>query len=339
MMCLRIFLLIILTPFLADNAKAHQFAPSLLKVIQVQPNEYSVVWKTPARGLGRIPLRPVMPEDCEVVGESPVIREGAGMVSRWKLRCRETEKGLVGQTLGVTGLAANQASVMAMVTLLDGRHLQQVLNMEVPEFIVPAAPRPDKVISEYSILGIKHILGGLDHLLFVFGLLLLVGGSTRLLWTITAFTVGHSITLALVSLGLFSYPVALMELAIALSIFFLALELAQGDQGRGRSAWWPRFRDHPWRLAGCFGLLHGMGFAGALSAIGLPQGNVLPALLSFNIGIEAGQIAFVIAVIAAWRIFRHLLSIDFDRLLPVPAYLLGGMSAMWCIERGMEVLF
>ena len=158
------------------------------------------------------------------------------------------------------------------------------------------------------------------------------------MWTITAFTVGHSITLAMVTLGLFDYPVSLIELAIALSIFVLALELIHGNHIDHRTNWHNILRNHPWWLAGGFGLLHGMGFAGALSEIGLPQGNVPLALLSFNVGIEAGQIAFVLVLLSAWWVIKRYVSDNFDRLLPVPVYALGGLSAMWCIERGMEVL-
>ena len=201
-------------------------------------------------------------------------------------------------------------------------------------------------MSEYSVLGAEHIWGGIDHLMFVFGLLLLVGGGARLLWTITAFTVGHSITLALVTLGYLEYPVSLIEFVIALSIFVLALELTRGEPA-GPHQHLSLFKRHPWWLAGGFGLLHGMGFAGALADIGLPQNNVPLALLFFNIGIEVGQIVFVLLAIGAGWLFKVALgtsllndrfTIRRKRLLLIPVYLLGGISAMWCIERGIEVL-
>jgi uncharacterized membrane protein len=186
-------------------------------------------------------------------------------------------------------------------------------------------------MTDYSLLGMEHIWGGLDHLLFVFGLLLLVGGGTRLLWTITAFTVGHSITLSLVTLGYFDYPVALVEFVIALSIFVLAVELTRASK---HDILWR----NPWWLAGGFGLLHGMGFAGALAETGLPQDNVPLALLFFNVGIEIGQIAFILAVLGVWVLIRKPLAAWQDRLLPIPIYVLGSLSAMWCIERGLEAL-
>ena len=162
----------------------------------------------------------------------------------------------------------------------------------------------------------------------------------RLLWTITAFTVGHSITLAVVTLGLITYPVALIEFTIALSIFVLALELTRKDNTKESRGLFSRY---PWFVAGGFGLLHGMGFAGALAEIGLPQNNVPLALLFFNIGIEIGQIAFVLLVLCVWWLIKWLLkqmrgSINKEKLLPIPVYLLGGLSAMWCIERGLELI-
>ncbi|MEH6593157.1 MAG: HupE/UreJ family protein [Halioglobus sp.] len=328
----RIALSLMLLSLFAQPALAHRFAPSLLKVVETSAQQYNVVWKTPAQGTSSTPLRPVWPGDCEVISSSPPQQEGTGKVSGWQLRCDQLgESGLVGETLAVTGLGANQASAMVMLSLLDGRNYQQVLNAESPDFVVPAEPGQGQVMSKYSVLGMEHIWSGIDHLMFVFGLLLLVGGGSRLLWTITAFTVGHSITLSMVTLGLFDYPVALVEFMIALSIFVLALELARKNKGG-------LFRRYPWLMAGGFGLLHGMGFAGALAEAGLPQDSVPLALLFFNVGIEIGQIAFIAVILGIWWLLKRPLAPVQERLLPVPVYVLGGLSAMWCIERGLEVL-
>ena len=329
---LRQLALLALGLFLVQAAEAHRFAPSLLKVTEIADQQYAVVWKTPAQGTSSTPLRPQWPESCEITNSSPPQMEGTGRVNSWQMRCDQLgEDGLVGETLGVDGLGPNQASALVMVSLLDGRNYQQVLDAGQTEFVIPAESSAGEVVGDYSLLGMEHIWGGMDHLLFVFGLLLLVGGGTRLLWTITAFTVGHSITLSLVTLGYFDYPVALVEFAIALSIFVLAVELT-------------RIRKHdmlwrnPWWLAGGFGLLHGMGFAGALAETGLPQDNLPLALLFFNVGIEVGQIAFILVVLAIWYLIRKPLASWQDRLMPVPVYVLGSLSAMWCIERGIEVL-
>ncbi|MDB2554469.1 HupE/UreJ family protein [Porticoccaceae bacterium] len=260
--------------------------------------------------------------------------EGTGIVSSWQLVCHPSyEQGLVGQVLGVSGLGVNQVSTMVILNLRDGRHYQQILTAETPQFRVPLEPAQGQVMTEYSVLGGEHIWGGIDHLMFVFGLLLLigVGAGWRLIGTITAFTLGHSISLSLVTLGFLSYSVPLVEFTIALSIFILALDLARGDKGG-------LFRRYPWWLAGGFGLLHGMGFAGALAEVGLPQGSVPLALLFFNIGIELGQIAFILLLLGAWQLVKRPLSGWQQRLLPVPVYALGGLSAMWCIERGLLLL-
>jgi hydrogenase/urease accessory protein HupE len=326
---LRLPLLLALL-WLALPAQAHRFAPSLLKVTEIGPGQYSAVWKTPLQATSSVPMHPQWPADCPASAQGPEQIEGTGRVSRWLLQCSAAAGGgLVGQSLGVTALGANQASAMVMVELLDGRRYQQVLNADKPAFVVPAEPGATQVMTDYTVLGIEHIWGGVDHLLFVFGLILLVGGGRRLLWTITAFTAGHSITLSLAALGYIRYPVALIEFTIALSIFVLAVALTS------RSG---VLRRHPWWLAGGFGLLHGMGFAGALAATGLPQDNVPLALLFFNIGIELGQVAFILLVLLVWMFLRRPLEPWERRLMPVPVYVLGALSAMWCIQRGLEVI-
>ncbi len=332
MRALKMLLCLMLGMSLAQAAFGHRFAPSLLKISELGPEQFNVVWKTPVQATSNIPLRPTWPASCEISQASEPRVEGTGRVSSFQLQCAGLgADGLVGETLGVEALGANQASAMLMISLLDGRQYQAVLNAEQPSFTVPAEPGTGEVMGDYSLLGMEHIWGGMDHLLFVFGLLLLVGGGTRLLWTITAFTVGHSITLSLVTLGFFDYPVALVEFAIALSIFVLAVELTRVER---HDVLWR----NPWWLAGGFGLLHGMGFAGALAETGLPQDNVPLALLFFNIGIEVGQLTFIFAALALWWLVRRPLAPWQDRLLPVPVYVLGALSAMWCIERGLEVL-
>jgi hydrogenase/urease accessory protein HupE len=316
--------------WLALPAQAHRFAPSLLKVTEIGENHYNVVWKTPLQAVSALPMEPQWPAGCQASSLGVPQAEGTGRVSRWQLRCTGLgADGLVGESLGVSALGANQASAMVMVALQDGRQYQQVLSADKPAFVVPAEPGAARVMSDYTVLGIEHIWGGVDHLLFVFGLILLVGGGRRLLWTITAFTVGHSITLSLAALGYIRYPVSLIEFTIALSICVLAVALTHRGGLLSR---------HPWWLAGGFGLLHGMGFAGALAETGLPQDNVPLALLFFNVGIELGQVAFILLVLLVWLFLRKPLAPWQRRLIPVPVYVLGSLSAMWCIQRGLEVI-
>ncbi len=310
-------------------AQAHRFAPSLLKMFEVGGDQYQVVWKTPAQKTSNVPLLPVFPQNCSVESGDAGSMEGTGVVSSLKLQCLG---GLLGQEVAITGLQENQASVLFSLETTDGYYYQTLLNEEQVSFIVPAEPTAIQVMQEYLWLGAEHIWGGIDHLMFVFGLLLLVGWGKRLVWTITAFTLGHSVTLSLVTLGFLEYPVALVEFTIALSIFVLAVDLARRD-GAGL------FRKYPWGLAGGFGLLHGMGFAGALAEVGLPQSEVPLALLFFNVGIELGQLAFIFAIVALWYAMRRLLRQPQweEQLLPLPVYVLGALSAMWCIERALEL--
>ena len=172
----RVLLLAISSLLLALPAQAHRFAPSLLKVTEVSGGQYNLVWKTPVQQSSSIPLRPQWPEACEVASANPPQVEGTGRVFSWQLACDLGAAGFVGQELGISGLAANQASAMVMVSLLDGRNYQEVLNAEQTSFIVPEEPGAGEVMTDYSVLGIEHIWSGIDHLLFVFGLLLLVGG-------------------------------------------------------------------------------------------------------------------------------------------------------------------
>lgn len=341
----RIIASLLFSLMLVSTAQAHMFAPSLLKIVETEPQLYRVVWKTPSKIASSTPLLPGWPHGCALSAQSPALREGTGIITSWIMDCKELgSTGLVGQKLSISGLAENQASALVILELQDGRHYQSVLNGDNQDFVVPAlvpaAPEQSGIMKDYSVLGFEHIWSGLDHLMFVFGLLLLVGVGSQLIWTITAFTVGHSITLALITLGLLSYPVALIEFAIALSIFVLALELAKKGEPAGKPGLINRF---PWLMAGGFGLLHGMGFAGALVEIGLPQNHVLLALLFFNIGIEVGQIVFVLVLVCTWWLVRTALKYlkaeaAQKQLLPIPVYLLGGLAAMWCIERGIELI-
>ena len=322
------FVGLVLGVLLATDAAAHRFAPSLLEVQQLSETAFSVSWKTPIQKVSDTPIEPRLPDQCEMTSTSPWLQEGTGALMQMQLECPE---GLIGQTLAVAGLGENQSSALLRVHLADGIFHQAVFTASEPEFVVPKEGSAGSVALDYSWLGAEHIWAGPDHLLFVMGLLLLVGWNRRLVYTVTAFTLGHSVTLALVTLGVFDYPVSLVEFMIALSIFVLAVELARDDGG---GALWRQ----PWWLAGAFGLLHGMGFAGALAETGLPQSNVPLALLFFNIGIELGQLAFIAVLVALAGAARAALGARVLVMRPLPVYVLGALSAMWCIERGLEVL-
>ncbi len=311
----------------AIDVAAHRFAPSLLEVTQLSSTTFNATWKTPLQKVSVTPIEPRFPASCQITSTSPWVQEGTGELKQIQLVC---PTGLVGETVSVWGLGQNQASALLRITLADDIFHQAVLTATEPDFVVPEEGSVGRVALDYTSLGAEHIWAGPDHLFFVMGLLLLVGWNRRLIYTVTAFTLGHSVTLAMVTFGLFDYPVSLVEFMIALSIFVLAVELARGSAG----ALWRQ----PWWLAGGFGLLHGMGFAGALADTGLPQSNVPLALLFFNVGIELGQLVFIALLVLLAAIGSRLIGERTAALRPLPVYVLGALSAMWCIERGLEVL-
>ena len=325
---MRVWLFLVVA-LVCSGASAHRFAPSLLEIRQLSESTFSATWKTPIQKVSAVSMEPVFPADCEITSASPWIQEGTGVLMQMEITCAE---GLVGKTLSVSGLADNQSSALLRLNLAEDIFHQAVFTATEPQFVVPAEGTAGNITQDYIQLGAEHIWEGPDHLLFVMGLLLLVGWNRRLILTVTAFTLGHSVTLAMVTLGVFDYPVTLVEFMIALSIYVLAVELARADGG---GALWRQ----PWWLAAGFGLLHGMGFAGALAETGLPQSNVPLALLAFNIGIELGQLAFIALLVLLFAVGAklgggHRITV----LRPLPIFALGGLSAMWCIERGLEAL-
>ena len=314
-----------LTLLASAPAAAHMLAPSLLQVRELDPGRLEVEWRMPIVGTPGADLRPVLPVGCLPTGEPSISRIDAALVTRWSVAC--SAPGLVGRRFTVAGIVENRADALLRIELADGRQLRTVLGAEQPEFVVPARQRALDVAASYLRLGIEHILTGSDHLLFVLGLCLLVAGRRLLLWTLTAFTAGHSVTLSLAALGFVHVPQAPAEAAIAVTIFILARELARPPAAPSL------LRRRPWAMAALFGLLHGLGFAGALADIGLPAGDIPLALFSFNVGIEIGQIAFVLVVVLVRSLLRRLSLRDGIASRLVPAYAIGGLSAFWIFER------
>jgi hydrogenase/urease accessory protein HupE len=240
--------------------------------------------------------------------------------------------GLTGGTIHIAGLTATMTDVLVRLERRDGTTQVTRLTPSAPSFVVEAAPRAMQVAATYLILGVEHILLGIDHLLFVLALLILVKGTRRLLATVTAFTVAHSLTLAGATLGFVHMPGPPVEAAIALSIVFVAAEIVHS--GQGMKGLTERF---PWIVAFTFGLLHGFGFASALSEVGLPQTAIPVALLFFNVGVEIGQllfIAFVFAVIATARqVMRRFAVSQPTWTWRVPPYAIGSVAAFWAVQR------
>lgn len=305
---------------------AHESRPAFLDVRELSVGRYEVVWKRPMRGDYVIGFTVGWPDGCAptVTNENQV--PGAN-ITRILLDCGEA--GLIGRTIAINRLPETSAEVLVRVEFADGTNQTKLLRPASPFMIVEGPIGAFAVGAEYLRLGFDHILAGFDHLLFVLGLTLIVGGGWKLVKTITAFTVAHSITLALSTLGLVRVSQTPVEAAIALSIVFLARELSVMKQGR------PGLTSRaPWLVAFIFGLLHGLGFAGALREIGLPQGDIPLALLAFNLGVEAGQLAFVGVVLAVMWLGRR----AYSAMLPrwsgqVPAYVIGTIAAFWTLER------
>ena len=305
--------------------RAHPLAPSLLEAVETAPGIVRLRWKTPSKRVPGSRLAPVLPSDCHVEGDPVTTIGPTDVVTEWDLRCPAGT--LVGRTLAVDDISSSKAAVLIRVQLADGRRLLHVLRAEEASYVIPARPVARTVVWNYGQLGVRHILSGPDHLLFVLGLVLLVGGGRSLLWTVTAFTVGHSVTLSLAVLGIVDFPSQLIEVLIACSIFVLAIELTRPGPRQtllGR---------YPWAMAGTFGLLHGLGFAGALAEVGLPSGDIPLALLSFNVGIEVGQLVFVFAALVTGRLLGPV-----GQMVPTlarlgPPYVIGSLSVFWMLER------
>jgi hydrogenase/urease accessory protein HupE len=241
------------------------------------------------------------------------------------IRCSD---GLTGRTIAVSGLPATVVDVLVRLQRLDDTTQVARLTPSTPAFVVEAAPRWTAVAATYLGLGVEHILLGIDHLLFVLALLLLVRSWGRLVGTITAFTIAHSITLVAATLGLVHVPPKPVEAAIALSIVFVAAEVVHGRQGqKGLTERWP------WVVAFVFGLLHGLGFAGALREVGLPENAIPSALLFFNLGVELGQLAFVGAVLAVLASVRYLQVSTPAWSWRLAPYAIGTVAMYWTIGR------
>ena len=304
---------------------AHEMRPAYLEINELTPFAYSVLWKVPMRGDMRLRLDPDFPDNCgEVV--PPSVRSTSGaLISNWNIQC---DNGLSGQRIGIEGLGNTLTDVLARVQHLDGAVQTTRIKPAEPYFIVAGSSSRLALSATYLWLGIEHILLGIDHLLFVFALMLIVSGTRRLVLTITAFTVAHSITLAGATLGYVHVPQQPVEAVIALSILFLATEIIHSRRGRpGYVERWP------WVVAFIFGLLHGFGFAGALAEVGLPEHAIPFALVFFNIGVELGQLAFVgVVMLSAW-LLRRINAFPLRSAEILTTYLIGGIAAYWTIDR------
>jgi hypothetical protein len=305
---------------------AHEVRPAYLEIRQAEPDTYDVLWKVPAASEElRLEIEIRFPAETHELGEPRGLFVDGTYLERRRIRL---DGGLAARTIHIDGLAATQVDVLARVDRGGGVVQTTRITPDQPEFKVEPTPTLWRVSRTYLVLGVGHILLGPDHLLFVLGLLLIVPGRWTLLKTVTAFTVAHSLTLAVATLGYASAPAEPLNASIALSILFLGPEVVRFQNGETSFT-----LRRPWVVAFSFGLLHGFGFASGLNTLGMPAGEIPFALLCFNLGVEIGQVGFVMLILLLERSFR-VLEISWPRVMrALPAYAVGSLGAYWFFQR------
>ncbi len=316
----------------AQSASAHELDPGYLDIQEVGSGAYQIFWRKPDVQGRAMMIDASLPEECTPhTGPAPQF-DGTAWVSQWTAVC---ETALSRQEITINGLQRQNTDVLLRYQPLEHAGTTLRLTPVETSAILPDTPSVARIFWTYVHLGFEHILEGLDHLLFVFALVMLIPSTKHLIGAITAFTIAHSITLALAALGHMSVPGPPVEAVIALSVVFLAVEiLRQGKTNAGVAA------RAPWIVAFSFGLLHGLGFAGALAEIGLPDSDVALALFAFNLGVEAGQLAFVVVILSVSWIGRQAISAfgSISAYVPrmanmVVGYAIGGVATFWLVER------
>lgn len=321
LMIVGIWLSLIATAALADY-----FRPAYLELVERGEGIYDIRWKTPAQSETVVmPIKPVFPPGSKMTRPLTSAYAAGAVVMTGQV---QIPGGLDGKLLKFDGLAETGNQALVRLKRLDGEQLFKVAATD-PQLAIPKEPDSIGISARYTELGIEHILFGFDHLLFVAALVMLVANFRMLIWTITSFTVAHSLTLALVTLGVISVPVPPVEAFIALSIVFVAVEIVHQRQGKPSLAC-----RKPWLVAFTFGLMHGLGFASALAEIGLPRNNIPLALLFFNIGVELGQLLFLAALLVlATTIRRFANPVQLQRAAIAGVYAIGGTASYWLINR------
>lgn len=307
---------------------AHETRPGYLQIQETAPGQFAILWRTPV--LGTLPLQVALRLPDGFTDLRPLLLQALAdsrVERRW---VNAGPDGLAGRRIEFPGLQYTITDVMVRVEFLDGRTWSTIVRPLQPWVEVAAAQSTWQAAATYIVEGFRHILFGIDHLLFVLGLMLIVKGRRNLVLTITAFTVAHSITLALATLGLASLPVPPLNAAIALSILFLGPEIVRS--WRGETSFTLRY---PWVVSFIFGLLHGFGFASGLTTAGMPTAAIPLALLSFNVGVELGQLVFVFGALGLERAFR-VLEVRWPRWAQLlPGYAVGSLGTYWFLQRAV----
>ena len=309
---------------LAAPARADELRPGYLELTQRDAARWDLIWKAPVLGGLATRSRPALPAFCKVT-PGPVRLERAALVAIARLDCARP---LDRASVGLAGMETSFTDALLRVAPL-GRPVQaERLTPDRPMVTIKAVPDRWQVARTYALLGTQHILTGYDHLLFVVALVLLLARGWVVVRAATAFTVAHSLTLAGTTLGLFGLAQAPVEALIALSIVFLSVEIVKQTDGT------PRLSEQiPWVVAFLFGLLHGFGFAGALREIGLPEGDIPMALLTFNLGVEAGQLVIIAACLGLIAVLRRFAQPALRPATVLATYGIGTIASFWFIER------
>jgi hydrogenase/urease accessory protein HupE len=314
----------------APPCSAHEARPAYLELKETAPGRFTVLWRTPVLSGMRLPIVVTIPGVRNL--KDPTTEELADSLveRRW---IEAGPKGLAGKRIEFTGLQLTITDVLVRVEMLDGRKWTTIARPSQPWVEIGASQTLLEVAGTYIVEGVRHILFGADHMLFVLGLLLIVKDRWMLLKTVSAFTLAHSITLAIATLGYAEVPVLPLNAAIALSILFLGPEIVRS--WHGETSFTIR---NPWAVAFVFGLLHGFGFASALTGAGLPRQELPLALVSFNVGVELGQLGFIALILALENSFR-VLEVRWPRWVQaLPGYTVGSLGAFWTVQR-LVVLF
>jgi len=322
---LSIFLLLFCAA-LFNPLLAHELQPGSLEIRQLTAERYELIWRAPIYYNKPHPATLQMPSGWQTIGKPSVRQLSDSALHRRVVKVPGGD--IDGATLRFTGLEETITDVFVRISWLNGVQTTAIARPSQPWFKIEGLRSSWQVAGDYTLLGVDHILSGYDHLAFVLALILIVSGWRRLLLTVTCFTLAHSITLAAATLGLLWVPGPPIEATIALSILFLASELVKLE--RGHTSLTVRY---PWVVAFVFGLLHGLGFAGALAEVGLPSQEIPLALLMFNLGVELGQLMFIAGILLLIVALRRLYQPWPLWIRQAPAYGIGGLAAFWVIER------
>lgn len=325
-------LIIIVLLYLATPAgSAHEVRPAYLEITEYASGSVHIRWRQPIIGDYTIAISPVLSSGWLDSDPQQVYTTDTSLIKSWTVPA--PGQALAGQTIWIRGLDRTITDTLVKIEFANGRELSQLLRAARPRMLIPAGKHTALALPQYLQLGIRHIWSGADHLLYILGLILLIGSLRSLVTTISAFTLAHSITLACSALGLVHLQSTPVEAVIALSIVYVAVEVIRLRRGQDSLA-----GRAPWLIALVFGLLHGFGFAGALRQIGLPENSMLRALFLFNVGIEIGQLLFLVLVVGILLLLKNRLPRLQAQLMHIAPYCIGCMASFWLVQRLAVIL-